>query len=61
MSSPGYFGHGIKKASHAGRRLDHGQISRALVVKCQLLELGQGQVAEAVMPANEFGLVVDCG
>jgi hypothetical protein len=61
LSSPGYFGHGPKEASHAGRRLDLGQTSRDLAVKCQLLELGEGQVAEAVMPAHEFGLVVNCG
>ncbi len=61
MSSPGYFGHGAKEASHADRRLDLGQTSRDLTVKCQLLELGEGQVAEAVMLAHEFGLVIDCG
>ncbi len=61
MSSPGYFGHGAKEASHAGRRLDLGQTSRDLAIKHQLLELGEGQVAKAVMPAHEFGLVVNCG
>ncbi len=48
-------------ASHAGRRLDLGQTSRDLAIKRQLLELGEGQVAEAVMPAHEFGLVIGCG
>ncbi len=61
MSSPGYFGHGAKEASRAGRRFDIGQTSRDLAVKRQLLELGEGQVAKVVMPAHEFGLVVDCG
>ncbi len=59
MSSPGYFGHGAKEASGAGRRLDLGQTSRDLAIKRQLLELGEGQVAEAVMPAHEFGLVLN--
>ncbi len=61
MSSPGYFGHGAKEASRAGRRLDLVQTSRDLAVKRQLLELGEAQVAEAVMPAHEFGLVINCG
>jgi hypothetical protein len=61
LSSPAYFGHGAKEASRTGRRLDLGQTSRDLAIKRQLLELGEGQVAEAVMPAHEFGLVVDCG
>ncbi len=61
MSSPGYFGHGTKEASRAGRRLDLGQTLRDLAVMRQLLELGEGQVAEAVMPAHEFGLVINCG
>ncbi len=61
MSSPGYFGHGTEEASRAGRRLDLGQTLRDLTIKRQLLELGEGQVAEAVMPAHELGLVVDCG
>ncbi len=59
-SSPGYFGHGAKEASRTGRRLDLGQMSRDLAVKCQLLELGEGQVAKAIMPAHELGLVIDC-
>ncbi len=60
MSSPGYFGHGAKEAFRAGRMLDFGQTSRDLAVKLQLLELGEGQVAEEVMPAHELGLVVNC-
>ncbi len=57
----GYLGHGTKKASCTGRRLDLGQSSRDLTVKHKLLELGEGQVAEAVMPAHEFSLVVNGG
>ncbi len=61
MSSPGYFGHGAKEASRAGRKLDLGQTLRNLAAKRQLLELGEGQVAEALMLVHEFGLVVNCG
>ncbi len=59
MSFPGYLGHSTKEASRAGRRLDLGQSSWDLAIDGKLLELGEGQVAEAVMPAHEFGLVVD--
>ena len=61
MFFPGYLGHSTKEASRAGRRLDLGQSSRDLAVKCKLLELGEGQGAEAVMPAHELGLVVNGG
>ena len=61
MSSSGYLGHGTKKASCAGRRLDLGQSLWDLAIKRELLELGEGQVAKAVMPAHELGLVVDGG
>ncbi len=61
MSSPGYFGHGVKEASRAGRRLDLGQTLRDLAVEHQLLELAEGQVAKAVMPEHEFSLVINCG
>ncbi len=60
-SFPGDLGHSTKEASRAGRRLDLGQLSRGLAVKRELLELGEGQVAEAVMPAHELGLIVDSG
>jgi hypothetical protein len=33
---------------------------RDLAIEHHLLELGEGQVAEGVMPVHEFGLVVDC-
>ncbi len=39
--------------------IDLDQTSRDLTVKRQLLELGEGQVAETVMSVHEFGLVVD--
>ena len=61
MSFPGYLGHSTKEASHAGRRLDLGQSSWDLSIESKLLELGEGQVAEAVMPAHELGLSVDGG
>ncbi len=61
MSFPGYLGHSTKEASHTGRRLDLGQSSWDLSIDGKLLELGEGQAAEAVMPAHEFGLVVDSG
>jgi hypothetical protein len=60
-SFPGDLGHGTKKASHTGGRLDLGQLSRDLAVEHELLELGEGQVAKAVMPAHELGLVVNSG
>jgi hypothetical protein len=50
-----------KKASHTCRRPDLGQMSRDLSVKRKLLELGVGQMAEAVMPTHELGLVVNGG
>ncbi len=59
MSFPGDLGHGTKEASRAGRRLDLGQSMRDLAVKHELLELGEGQVAETVMPVHELGTVVD--
>ncbi len=59
LSFPGYLGHSTKEASRAGRRLDLGQSSWDLAIEGKLLELGEGQVAEAVMPAHEFGLVVN--
>ncbi len=54
-------GHGTKKASHVGSRLDLGQTSRDLTVKRKLLELGEGQMAKSVMPLHELGLVVNSG
>ncbi len=61
LSFPRDLGHSTKKASRPGRRLDLGQTLRDLAVKHKLLELGEGQVAKAVMPAHELGLVVDSG
>ncbi len=60
-SFPGYPGHSTKEPSRAGRRLDLGQLSWDLAIQGKLLELGEGQVAKAVMPVHEFGLVVDSG
>jgi hypothetical protein len=60
-SFPGYFGHSTKEASCTGRRLDLGQSLWDLFIESKLLELGEGQVAEAETPAHEFGLVVDSG
>ncbi len=59
MSFPGDFGHGTKEAYCTVRRLDLGQLSRDLAIKHELLELGEGQVAKAVMPAHELDLVVN--
>ncbi len=61
MSFPGDLGLSTNEASRAGRRLDLGQLSWDLSIESKLLELGEGQVAEAVMPAHELGLVVDRG
>ncbi len=61
LSFPGNLGHGTKEASCAGRRLDLVQSSRDLAVKHKLLELGEGQVAKAVVPAHELSLVINGG
>ncbi len=61
LSFSGDLGHGTKEASRASRRLDLCQSSRDLAVKRELLEVGEGQVAEAGMPAHELGLVVNGG
>jgi hypothetical protein len=61
LSFPGDLGHGTKEASRAGRRLDLGQLLKDLAIECKLLELGEGQVAEAVMPAHELGLAANGG
>jgi hypothetical protein len=61
LSFPGDLGHGTKEASCTGRRLNLSQLSWDLSIERELLELGEGQVAETVMPAHELGLVVNSG
>ncbi len=61
MSFPRYLGHSTKEASCAGRRLDLGQSLWDLSIEGKLLELGEGQVAKAIMPAHELGLVLNGG
>jgi hypothetical protein len=61
-SLSGDLGHdSTKEASRTGRMLDLSQSLWDLSIESKLLELGEGQVAKAVMPAHELGLVVDGG
>jgi hypothetical protein len=42
LSFPRNLGHGTKEATHAGWRLNLGQMLRDLAVECKQLELGEG-------------------
>jgi hypothetical protein len=54
-------GHCIKEVASALGWLDLGNFLGDFAIECKLLELGEAQVAEVVVPSNELGLFIGGG
>jgi hypothetical protein len=57
LASPGKLCHCPKEAACTLGRQNFGKLLWDLAVEGKLLELGEAQVAQAVMPAHELGLI----
>ena len=55
---PRNLGHGPVEAAGARGRLNLGEFLGNFAVFSENLELGEGKVAETMMPSHEFGLVI---